>query len=193
MSPSASACPHGAQPPSAWVRRFAASLAPGASVLDLACGLGRHAIWLARRGQAVLAVDRDAACAAALTGEPGVRFLQADLEGAPWPFEGRGFDCIVVTQYLHRPLLPAIVAALAPGGLLIYETFAQGNERYGRPSNPAFLLAPGELLAACRELHVLAYEDGVLAVPRPARVQRVAARRLPVADDRLQLDSAAPD
>lgn len=162
-------------------------------MLDLACGLGRHARWLARRGHAVLAVDRDAACSAALAGEPGVRFLQADLEGAPWPFGDHYFDGIVVTQYLHRPLLPALVAALAPGGLLVYETFAQGNERYGRPANPDFLLAPRELLGTCSELHVLAYEDGLLATPRLARVQRIAARRAPLADECLQLDGAVPD
>jgi SAM-dependent methyltransferase len=193
VNPTGPAPAHGAQPPSAWVRRFTASLARGATVLDLACGQGRHARWLARRGHAVLAVDRDAACGAALAGEPGVRFLQADLEAAPWPFEGQRFDGIIVTQYLHRPLLAAIVAALAPGGLLVYETFAQGNERYGRPSNPDFLLAPGELLATCRDLHVLAYEDGVLDLPRPARVQRIAAQRPPAPDRCLQLDGAVPD
>jgi SAM-dependent methyltransferase len=182
---------HGAQPPSAWVLRFGALLAPGSQALDLACGLGRHARWLARRGHAVLAVDRDAACGAALDDQTGVRFLQADLEAAPWPLAGQRFDAIVVTQYLHRPLLPLIVAALAPGGLLIYETFAQGNERYGRPANPDFLLAPGELLAACAGLHVLAYEDGVLGAPRPARVQRIAARSAPLADEALQLDAGA--
>lgn len=162
-------------------------------MLDLACGAGRHARWLAQRGHAVLAVDCDAACGAALAGEPGVRFVQADLEAAPWPFEGQFFDGVVVTQYLHRPLLPAIVAALAPGGLIVYETFAQGNERYGRPSNPDFLLAPGELLSTCRDLHVLAYEDGVLAAPRPARVQRIAARRAAPGDECLRLDGAVPE
>lgn len=161
--------------PSPWVLRFGCGLAPGARVLDLACGGGRHARWFAARGCNVLGVDRDPACGEALAGS-GVEFLCADLESGPWPLAGREFDAVVVTNYLHRPLLGPIAQALAPGGLLIYETFALGQERFGKPSNPDFLLAPGELLAAFGgALRVWAFEDGELA--RPARVQRIAARR----------------
>jgi len=162
--------------PSAWVRRWAPMIRPGGAVLDVACGSGRHARWLARLGFEIDAVDRDPA----LFADPphGVTVLGADLEGAPWPYAGRAFDAIVVTNYLHRPLLPVLVRALEPGGVLIYETFAQGNERFGKPSNPAFLLAPGELLEAVRgSLRVIAYEDLTVEEPRPAAVQRLAARR----------------
>lgn len=155
--------------------RWAHLVAPGARVLDVACGGGRHARFFAARGAQVDAVDRDAAAGATLA-EAGVRFLCADLEGGPWPYPGRRFDAIVVTNYLHRPLLAALRAALEADGVLIYETFALGNARFGRPSNPDFLLAPGELLQRCAGLHVLAYEDGVIAQPRPARVQRICAR-----------------
>jgi len=104
--------------------------------------------------------------------------LEADLEEAPWPYPGRRFDAIVVTNYLHRPLLPTLAGSLEPGGMLIYETFALGNERFGKPSNPAYLLAPGELLEAVRgTLRVLAFEDLVVSDPRPAAIQRLAARR----------------
>jgi len=162
--------------PSAWVRRWAASIRPGGDVLDVAAGGGRHARFLARMGFEVDAVDRDIS---ALSGvAENVRVLAADLEGGPWPYAGRRFDAIVVTNYLHRPLLPILVDSLEPGGLLVYETFARGNERYGKPSNPAFLLAPGELLEAARgRLHVLAFEDLVVDSPAPAAIQRIAARR----------------
>jgi SAM-dependent methyltransferase len=107
-----------------------------------------------------------------------VTLLEADIEAGPWPYAERTFDGIVVTNYLHRPLLPTLVESLEPGGILVYETFAQGNERFGKPSNPAFLLAPGELLDAVRgRLRVLAYEDRVVQEPRPAALQRIAARR----------------
>jgi len=145
-------------------------------VLDLACGAGRHARLLARLGFEVDAVDREPQLFAGPP--PGVKLLGADLEGGPWPYEGRRFDAIVVTNYLHRPLLPTLVASLEPGGLLVYETFARGNERFGKPSNPAFLLAPGELLEAVRgRLRVIAFEDLVVDVPRPAAVQRLCARQ----------------
>jgi SAM-dependent methyltransferase len=162
--------------PSAWVRRFAPMIRPGGAVLDVACGSGRHARWLAQLGFEVDAVDRDPA----LFVDPpsAVTLLGADLEAGPWPYEGRTYDAIVVTNYLHRPLLPILVGALEPGGVLVYETFAQGNERFGKPSNPAFLLAPGELLDAVRgRLRVIAYEDLSVEEPRPAAVQRLAARR----------------
>ena len=162
--------------PSAWVTRWAPLIRPGGEVLDLACGAGRHARWLARLGFEVSAVDRDTS----LFADPpaGVALLQADLEDGPWPYPGVRFDGIVVTNYLHRPLLPVLVDSLEPGGVLLYETFAQGNERFGKPSNPAFLLEPGELLEAVGgRLRVLAYEDLVVDQPRPAAVQRLCARR----------------
>jgi SAM-dependent methyltransferase len=146
----------------------------GGLVLDLACGHGRHARALAGRGLRVLAADIDVS---GLTNVgPGLEVLQADLETGMWPFAGRAFDGIVVTNYLHRPHFPHLIAALAPGGVLIYETFGQGNEKVGRPRNPAFLLAPGELLAAfARDLQVLGYEHGAEQVPRPAVRQRICA------------------
>ena len=164
--------------PSEWVCRFAPRIRAGGSVLDLACGGGRHARFLAAAGHAVLAVDRDAAALATLAGVPGVTTREADLEGAPWPLTGAQFDGIVVTRYLHRPLLLPLAAALAPGGVLIYETFAAGNERFGRPRNPEFLLEPGELLELARgRLRVLAYEDLTVEQPRPACLQRLCAVR----------------
>ncbi len=163
--------------PSAWVCRWAALIAAGGTVLDLACGGGRHARWLAARGHPVEAVDRDPAVAR-LASIPGVTAIVADLEGGSWPYPGRRFEGVVVANYLHRPLLPRLVGSLAPGGVLIYETFAAGNERYGRPANPAFLLEPGELLEAVRgQLRVIAYEDLFVADPRPALVQRICATR----------------
>jgi SAM-dependent methyltransferase len=157
------------------VARFA-PLAPQGEVLDLACGGGRHARLFAARGHAVLAVDRDPEALARAAG-PGVITLQADLENAPWPFAPGRFAAIVVTNYLHRPLWASLAASLRPDGVLIYETFSAGNEIFGKPSNPAFLLAPGELLtvAAALGLQVLAYEDGRVEAPRAAMVQRLCA------------------
>ena len=160
--------------PSPWVTRWATLIRPGGVVLDLACGSGRHARWLTRMGFEVSAVDRDAGA----FGDPpaGVALLQADLEDGPWPYPGIAFDGIVVTNYLHRPLLPILAGALVPGGVLVYETFARGNERFGKPSNPAFLLEPGELLEVVRgHLRVVAYEDLVVEEPRPAAIQRICA------------------
>ena len=167
--------PHSEASPSAWVERWASWIRPGGAVLDVAAGGGRHARFLARLGFEVDAVDRDTA----IFGEPaaGVTLREADIESGPWPYAGRRFDAVVVTNYLHRPLLPVVVDSLESGGLLIYETFARGNERFGRPSNPAFLLEPGELLEAVRgKLRVLAFEDLVVDTPRPAALQRIAAR-----------------
>ena len=169
---------HGATDnPSAWVARWARAIPPG-EALDLACGGGRHARLLASLGHPVLAVDRDAA-ALALAAGPGITPLHHDLEGegSVWPFAPGRFAGIVVTNYLHRPLFAHLAQALAPDGILVYETFAQGNERFGKPSNPAFLLAPGELLDVAQRhgLRVLAYEDGIVDAPRPARVQRLCA------------------
>lgn len=125
-----------------------------------------------------MAVDVDPACGATLANVNGVEFHQADLESGPWPFAAESFEAIVVVHYLHRPLLPLIATALAEGGLLIYETFAQGNERFGRPRNPDFLLRPRELLDAFADLRVLAFEDGAVAGTVPAMIQRLAAVRL---------------
>lgn len=164
---------HQAAPPSDWVVRWAALLPPQAQVLDLACGSGRHLRWLAARGLRVTGVDRDDAAVAPLRGI-AAEIVVADLEGAPWPLPGRRFDAVVVTNYLWRPLLPDIVAALATGGWLVYETFAAGQGSVGRPSRPEFLLQPGELLAAAEGLRIVAYEDGFLEAP-PRYVQRLAA------------------
>jgi SAM-dependent methyltransferase len=161
--------------PSVWVTRFIPLLRPGGRMLDLACGGGRHSRLLAARGHTVFAVDRDPRAIASLAGAAGVTAVCADLEGAPWPFPDRRFDGIVVTNYLHRPLFPAIVTALEEGGVLLYETFMRGHERFGKPSNPAFLLAPGELLAAFGALTVVAFEQGRVETPGPAVVQRLCA------------------
>ena len=170
--------PHAHPEPSAWVRRFAPLIPAGGSVLDLACGRGRHARYLAGLGYRVEAVDRDAEALAALDGVPGVAIRQADLEGGPWPYFGRGFDGIVVTNYLWRPLMPQVLNALEEGAVLIYETFMAGNELFGKHSNPAFLLRSGELLEGVRNrLTVVAYEQGRVEVPRLAVVQRICAVR----------------
>lgn len=162
--------------PSSWVVRFAPIIPVRGRVLDVACGNGRHALFLAARGHHVDAVDRD----------PGridpasstVRVVKADIEVGAWPFEGEKFAGVIVTNYLHRPLLSKLVAAVGLGGVLIYETFAVGNEQYGRPSRPEFLLRRGELLECVRgHLQVLAFEDIYVDSPRPARVQRIAAAR----------------
>jgi len=162
---------------SAWVERFAPLVASGARVLDLACGYGRHARFFAARGADVLAVDRDAAALATLKGEPRIATRVLDLEGGRWPLPGERFDAIVVANYLHRPLFPFLLAALADDGVLIYETFAHGNEAYGRPANPDFLLQRDELLQlAAGGLTVVAFEQGFVSAPEPgAVVQRLAA------------------
>ena len=162
--------------PSEWVRRWSHLVPTGAPVLDVACGMGRHLRWFQAQGHPVTGVDRDplAVQAAASVGEA----IEADIENAPWPLAGRRFGGVVVTHYLWRPLLPAIVQCVAPGGVLLYETFAVGNETVGRPARADFLLRPGELLSACARLHVVAYENGFLDTP--ARfVQRIAAVRMP--------------
>ena len=188
-SPSAPALPSHTDPadapPSAWVRRWSHLVAPGATVLDVACGAGRHVRWFAARGARVTGVDRDAAALdrlrdalAADGANDSVELVAADLEAAPWPFAGRRFGAVVVARYLWRPVLPTLVAAVDAGGVLLYETFARGNETVGRPSRPDFLLVPGELLgvAAAHGLRVVAYEDGFVDAP-PRFVQRIAAVR----------------
>ena len=170
--------PHVTSSPSAWVQRWSHLVPAGGTVLDVACGSGRHVRWFADRGHHVTGVDRDAAALAdlALIAEVHV----ADIEGGPWPFDGRRFDAVIVTNYLWRELLPVLVASVAEGGVLIYETFAAGNASVGKPSNPQFLLRPGELLSVAQALRVVAYEDGFLDAP--ARyVQRLAAVREPLA------------
>jgi SAM-dependent methyltransferase len=179
-------------PPSDWVVRWMPLLPPGAQVLDVACGHGRHVHWLSRAGHQVTAVDRDADLLAPLAGLAAT--FAADLEAGPWPLPGRQFDAVLVTNYLWRALFPALKAAVAPGGLLIYETFAQANAALGRPRRPEFLLRPGELIDVLRfadevgstasssseKWHVIAFEEGRLPargdVPERA-VQRIVARR----------------
>ncbi|CAO3448691.1 class I SAM-dependent methyltransferase [Azospirillum largimobile] len=174
--------PHPLSPPSLWVERFAPLVRAGGPVLDLACGGGRHLRLFHRLGHPVVGLDRNLGGVADLGGSVGVTLIQADLEsddsdghGVSLPIDGR-FAGIIVTNYLHRPLFPAILAALEPGGLLIYETFADGNARFGRPSSPDFLLRRGELLKAVRgTLQVVAFEQGEVSVPKPAVVQRICA------------------
>ncbi len=166
--------------PSPWIIRFAPLVPAGGRVLDVACGSGRHARFFASRGHPVDAVDRDLSALYGHADAPaGITLLAADLEsGAPWPYPGQQFAAVVVTNYLHRPLFPALVQSVAPGGLLLYETFALGNERFGKPSNPDFLLRPGELLeAVAGRLRVLAYEDSEVDTPKKAMLQRIAAHR----------------
>lgn len=165
--------------PSPWVRRFASLVPAGGMVLDLACGGGRHTRLFLDRGHPVTAVDRDLSglVDAGLRGAAGLEAMEIDLEsGAPFPLADRRFAAVVVTKYLHRPLLPALVGTVAEGGLLLYETFARGNEAFRHPRNPAFLLQPGELLDAVRgRLLVVAYEHGRIDDPQPGVVQRIAA------------------
>lgn len=164
--------------PSGWVVRHRGLIPAGGPVLDLACGNGRHARYLASHGHPVTAVDIDTTGVADLAGQSGIRVLQMDLEAGDWPFAPAGFAGIVITNYLHRPHFPLLPGALLPGGVLLIETFGAGNERLGRPRNPDFLLAPGELLAAFgTRLQVVAYEHGIEQVPRPAVRQRLAAVR----------------
>ena len=163
--------------PSAWVQRFASLIAPGARVLDLACGHGRHSRWLADQGYQVEAVDRDAEILAGIQ-HPLIHCRCTDLEAGEWPYHSEVFGAIVVTNYLWRPLLPQLLKAVDQGGVLIYETFMIGNERFGKPSNPAFLLRSSELLDLARgRMRVVAFEQGEVASPRVAMVQRLCAVR----------------
>lgn len=168
---------HGTENPSAWIARWSHLIPEEGCVLDVACGHGRHMRHFASLGYPVTSVDRSEEAIQAVKGIGEA--IQADIENGPWPFPGRTFAGVVVTNYLWRPLLPTIVASVAPGGALLYETFAAGHETVGKPSRPDFLLQPGELLTACAGLRVVAYEDGFLAGP-DRFVQRIAAvRELP--------------
>lgn len=167
-------------PPSPWVVRFAPLIPAGGEVLDLACGHGRHARFLARLGYRVEAVDRDAVALATLAGVEGIHTLCTDLEAGPWPYYAHVFDGIVVSRYLWRPLMPQLFNALAPGGVLIYETFMEGQQLYGKPHNPAHLLRPGELIElVAKRLTVIAFEQGEIRgdAGEPQVVQRLCARR----------------
>ncbi len=172
-----------AAPPSPWVVQCAAAIAPGGAVLDVAAGAGRHSLWLAERGHRVTAIDRTTdTLKRALLERPQlqVEVVTADLESAPWPLGERAFDAVVVTNYLWRPLLPRLAAAIAPGGIVIYETFAVGNEQHGRPRNPEFLAGPDELHQALgKGMEVLACEQADVCAPRRAVVQRLCGRRPP--------------
>ena len=166
--------PHSSMDTSVWVNRFLPLIKPGGLVLDLAAGRGRHVRLLRERGFPVCAIDRDVTALLAYAG-PCCEVRQIDLETDERRPLGGDYDGIIVTNYLHRPLLSAIACALAPGGVLIYETFARGNERFGRPRNPDLLLRPGELLEAFTALSVVAFEQGEVSVPSPAVIQRLAA------------------
>lgn len=164
--------------PSPWIVRWSHLLQPNATVLDIACGSGRHLAWFAARGHAVTGIDRDLASARS-AGAPGT-LISADIENQPWPLmagdQPQTFGAVVVTNYLWRPLLPTMVHSVAPGGVFLYETFASGNETVGRPARADFLLQPGELLTVCKDLQVVAYECGTLETPLRF-VQRIVAIR----------------
>ena len=170
---------HGLGEPSEWLKRWRHLLSPNSCVLDLASGAGRHTRYLLALGHAVTAVDQDSAALAYL-GDTNASCVQADLEGEAWPFANEQFDAVVMTNYLWRPLFPALIASLKPGGFVLFETFAMGQETIGKPSRPAFLLAPGEALSLCEGLHVVAFEHGfVPATPNtpPRFVQRIVAAK----------------
>lgn len=163
---------------SKWVTRFAPLISRDGTVLDLASGRGRHTRYLRELGYRVVAIDRDASGLRDLANDDGVEIVEADLETERWPLEGRRFEGVVVTNYLYRPRLYALIESLNPGGILIYESFSQGHEKLGRPRNPDFLLRPAELLDVfAPHLSIIAYEYGIEARPRSAVRQRVCARR----------------
>lgn len=172
---------HSSDRPSAWVQRWSHLVRPRGTVLDVACGQGRHAHWFYERNHTLAFVDRSQAAIDSIAiPAHACEAVVADIENGPWPFVGRQFDAVVVTHYLWRPLMPTLLNSLTPGGVLIYETFTAGNETVGKPSRPDFLLRPGELLEVCRSLRIVAFEDGFIeADPHqaPRFVQRIAAVR----------------
>nr|WP_233210207.1 class I SAM-dependent methyltransferase [Comamonas sp. 26] len=163
---------HGAQAPSAWITRFAHLLRPQGTVLDLACGMGRHTRYFFEANHALTSVDKSQEATQSIADI--AETITADIENGPWPLADRSFDGVVITNYLWRPLWPQILASVKPGGVLLYETFGQGNEAYGKPSRPDFLLVSGELLQVCAGWSIVAYEHGVLYQPDRV-VQRIAA------------------
>ena len=181
---------HGSEPPSAWVKRWSHLVAPGGVVLDVACGYGRHARWFHELNHPLALVDRAQAAIysiASIIPANACEAVVADVENGPWPFVGRQFAAVVVTNYLWRPLFPTLLSSLQPGGVLIYETFTQGNETVGKPSRADFLLRTGELLEVCSALRVVAFEDGFQQAPdgsAPRFVQRIAAVRAADTDGR---------
>lgn len=165
-----------AESPSGWLRQHAHHIKPCGHVLDIAAGSGRNARWLARQGFSVEAVDRDEQALGSMQGLENINIRLADIENGDWPYKGQQFDAIVVCRYLHRPLFAEFINNLAPAGVLIYETFMQGHEIYGRPTNPDFLLKPDELLEAFQnQLEVVAFEQIYQETPRPAMMQRLCA------------------
>ena len=163
---------------SPWVVRWTHLIAPSQAILDVACGAGRHTHFFAKRGCHVTALDVSSDVLQSVAAHsPSARIIQADIEHAPWPLQGETFDAVVVTNYLWRPLFPALLASLKGGGVLIYETFAAGNETVGKPSRPDFLLQSKELLTLCADLHVVAFEEGFLSQP-DRFVQRIVAIKL---------------
>jgi len=165
--------------PSKWVVRFANEIEPNGTILDLACGSGRHTNFFLQRGHHVTATDIDTSRLQYNNDEYKLKLVQSDLEKFPWPFSQSTFSAIIVTNYLYRPIFPKIVSSLKPNGLLIYETFAEGNEAFGHPKNPAYLLKPGELLSGSfSTLKILAYEDLVITNPKMAAVQRLCAKNV---------------
>lgn len=173
------------EPPSAWIRRWAHLVKPNGTVLDVACGHGRHAYYFNQLGHPVTVLDRaQVAIESIAIDARSCEKIVADIENDAWPLAGRDFDAVVVTNYLWRPLLPNLLASVAACGVLLYETFAAGNETIGKPSRPDFLLQPGELLEICNDLRVVAFEDGFSSGDgeAPRFVQRIAAVRETVFD-----------
>jgi len=184
-----SAPAHQIESPSPWVCRWAGLIRRGGRVLDVACGSGRHLRYLSSLGFSAVGVDRDEAALELSRGTAGVEVRVADIEAGPWPFAPGEFDGVVVTNYLWRPLFANLLAALRPGGVLIYETFALGNERYGRPANPDHLLQRDELLRRVEPLSLVAFEQGFVSLPKPAAIQRICA----VSEERAPAPLDTPD
>ena len=169
---------HHTSPPSPWVLKFADLAPKDLTVLDIACGSGRHARHFLELGYDVTAIDRDISSLTDLETDARLTVLQADLEGAPWPLADQQYGTVIITNYLHRPLFPCIISGLEPDGILIYETFALGNEKFGKPDNPDFLLRPGELREVFSgKFDIIAFEEVEDRDPRPAMRQRICARK----------------